>query len=608
MGETTCLMQPFSYASGLSNEEGKNPIHALGQSISFGKYVSESLAWEKWSTFSHNRYVEEAERYSRPGSVAQKKAFFEAHYKQMAARKKAAEEAALLEKLKTVSSGGPEKEANQESEITLEIPQIEAVKEVEVGNGDSVAVVDNSGEHGNSSVEANKSENDVVPENSEEVKTSMLIGVVGEDREVEESEPSGSTQEEKPLLKDFLSKQDKSLSTSERKPKPSFAKSSSHGRASRMPIPTSPARVTPSIRSTEVNSNYATPVGKKSANALIGNSKATKLPFSSSAKFMSPTISTQKKNVTPISKVPAMYSTDKKGTIAKSSQKSINFTPARELTRLTSSFMRKFDSSRIGSYAKPSKDCSTPVKTYSKMSKECSTPARTPVTASVNVEKPQLVTPWSENERVRTPCDLSASASKTRAKWNFLPTDCSKLLSACRNKSPSPNVSTTPFRLRTEERAVKRKEASLNAFVLSKLEEKFNANEQNVQQQATLKQRAEYELKKLRPTLCFKARPLPEFYKERGSPNNDMKKVLLSNPQSPKCRRRIASNSDQNMTISQPQLWPSSIKSTSCSKQVLENRSRTPTRTPTPTSSYSFSSRRTKVTHENTSPNIQQRR
>lgn len=57
--------------------------------------MTESLAWEKWSTFSHNKYVEEAERYARPGSVAQKKAFFEAHYKKIAAQKAAA--AALLE-------------------------------------------------------------------------------------------------------------------------------------------------------------------------------------------------------------------------------------------------------------------------------------------------------------------------------------------------------------------------------------------------------------------------------------------------------------------------------------------------------------------------------
>lgn len=71
---------------------------ALGQSVSFGRFMTESLDWEKWSSFSQNRYVEEAERYSKPGSVAQKKAFFEAHYKNLAAKKKAeAEAAALLE-------------------------------------------------------------------------------------------------------------------------------------------------------------------------------------------------------------------------------------------------------------------------------------------------------------------------------------------------------------------------------------------------------------------------------------------------------------------------------------------------------------------------------
>jgi hypothetical protein len=37
--------------------------------------MSESLAWEKWSTFSHNRFLEEVEQFSKPGSVAQKKAF-----------------------------------------------------------------------------------------------------------------------------------------------------------------------------------------------------------------------------------------------------------------------------------------------------------------------------------------------------------------------------------------------------------------------------------------------------------------------------------------------------------------------------------------------------
>ena len=71
--------------------------------------MSESLAWEKWSSFSnnHNRYVEEAERFSRPGSVAQKKAFFEAHYKKLAAQRAAA----LLEQANNAAQTKEEHEA-----------------------------------------------------------------------------------------------------------------------------------------------------------------------------------------------------------------------------------------------------------------------------------------------------------------------------------------------------------------------------------------------------------------------------------------------------------------------------------------------------------------
>lgn len=66
-----------------------NRLSALGESVSFGRFLSESLDWGKWSSFNHNKYLEEAERYSRPGAVAQKKAYFEAHYKRIASLKKA---------------------------------------------------------------------------------------------------------------------------------------------------------------------------------------------------------------------------------------------------------------------------------------------------------------------------------------------------------------------------------------------------------------------------------------------------------------------------------------------------------------------------------------
>ncbi|KAM7468601.1 hypothetical protein LguiB_016163 [Lonicera macranthoides] len=61
---------------------------SLEVSISFGRFENDhSLSWEKWSSFSPNKYLEEVEKCSTPGSVAQKKAYFEAHYKKIAARK-----------------------------------------------------------------------------------------------------------------------------------------------------------------------------------------------------------------------------------------------------------------------------------------------------------------------------------------------------------------------------------------------------------------------------------------------------------------------------------------------------------------------------------------
>ncbi|KAL2903500.1 Protein WVD2-like 7 [Bienertia sinuspersici] len=78
----------------LSTSNMGDPIRALGESISFGRYMSETLAWEKWSAFSHNRYLEEAAKSSKPGSVAKMKAYFEAHYKKVGVKKQAALEQA----------------------------------------------------------------------------------------------------------------------------------------------------------------------------------------------------------------------------------------------------------------------------------------------------------------------------------------------------------------------------------------------------------------------------------------------------------------------------------------------------------------------------------
>nr|GEV74453.1 hypothetical protein [Tanacetum cinerariifolium] len=66
-----------------------DPIRALTTSISFGRFLTEPLNWERWSSFSHNRTLEDVKKYSRTGLVAEKKAFFEAHYKNFALKETA---------------------------------------------------------------------------------------------------------------------------------------------------------------------------------------------------------------------------------------------------------------------------------------------------------------------------------------------------------------------------------------------------------------------------------------------------------------------------------------------------------------------------------------
>lgn len=68
-------------------DESVKSSAGLEVSVSFGRFENDVLSWEKWSSFSPNKYLEEVGNLSTPGSVAQKKAYFEAHYKKIAARK-----------------------------------------------------------------------------------------------------------------------------------------------------------------------------------------------------------------------------------------------------------------------------------------------------------------------------------------------------------------------------------------------------------------------------------------------------------------------------------------------------------------------------------------
>ncbi|KAI3731421.1 hypothetical protein L1987_62609 [Smallanthus sonchifolius] len=98
MGEAApCLMRSVSQPLFASREFKQpllkillgDPLRALTTSVSFGRFMNESLDWEKWSSFSHNRVREDVQKYSRPGAVAEKKAFFEAYFNKFSSKKSA---------------------------------------------------------------------------------------------------------------------------------------------------------------------------------------------------------------------------------------------------------------------------------------------------------------------------------------------------------------------------------------------------------------------------------------------------------------------------------------------------------------------------------------
>lgn len=122
------------------------PNRVLTESVSFGRFANETLAWERWSAFTQNRYLEEVERFTKPGSVAEKKAFFEAHFKNRASGK--ATQTKKIEEVKTDDEILCEipKDILVDSEVTLVVSNGEVDETTgEVENLKSVVVLEDNG-------------------------------------------------------------------------------------------------------------------------------------------------------------------------------------------------------------------------------------------------------------------------------------------------------------------------------------------------------------------------------------------------------------------------------------------------------------------------------
>ncbi|CAN6550864.1 unnamed protein product [Malus baccata var. baccata] len=454
MGESTCLMSSLSDPSECSPEvkEG-DPLHCLGESISFGRYMSEPLAWEKWSAFSHNRYLEEVEKFSKPGSVALKKAYFEAHYK-----KKAAEKAAAL--LEVTNADACNVTA---SSVTVYGNCESSSMDIEPANGGSQMVVDKEQENvapysevevysadvnsHNQNVEENQLDitkvdgSEAVIEESVNLENPIHVEISNQFKNGKDQNEIVATLEEKmpnTILQE-ASGEENPASMSKKRLMNSSPRLSTKGRAPK--VPPSPAKQ--AIRVQTINGKNATQMGKKVSSDLV----------------------------------------DKRSLTAKSLHMSMHVTShvgENETSKRTSPVVEKSRNSRSN---------------MTKLSISINDPAshrRTAIRSSVD--------PWSKDRRAKILLNKSVAGPIGDGKWISSSKDQS---STANGSKPRPPIVSCPFRLKSEERAEKRKE------FYQRLEEKKIAKEAEhklLQLRSNKREKAVGDVNKLHQSTALKAK------------------------------------------------------------------------------------------------------
>ncbi|PPD86505.1 hypothetical protein GOBAR_DD16563 [Gossypium barbadense] len=535
-----------------------NPIRALTESISFGRFMSEPLAWEKWSTFSHNRYLEEVEKFSKPGSVAQKKAFFEAHYKRRAAMRAAA----LLEQANVVTN-----DASQMG--TINAASVDPLSNTDLANSDASLSADQPEKNVSDAEIINTAGVDagnlsVVRENIDITDAEQGLAVMEEDvnmgkcDQVENSEAfengdilSKIMATPKILPKDCADPKN-STSSSKKKRTNSSSKSSVPSRTSKLPLHPSKRMASAQAKS---DANVAKSAGnsndkkKTIPNSLhmsinvassAGKTNKTSLRIlrDSSTPTQTPTRALKKsadqENLAPSSEKRRSNSTSKlsnHGIVPKQTTSRIgnNHAHINKKPALDPNEQRRIAQKSLHMSMNFTPHAGETNKTSPKISRESSTLLEAPTRASVYGGLKHASKVVQARDR-RTTSVLYKSVSATGdGRWPSL-SSCSKSSNAS-GTSTRCTINSAPFSFRSEERAAKRKEASLtitfpraliaivsNCTKLSvsllapcqffkKLEDKMISKEaEKSQMLKKSKEKAKNELNKLRQSTDVKAR------------------------------------------------------------------------------------------------------
>ncbi|CAA6668265.1 unnamed protein product [Spirodela intermedia] len=459
----------------------------LEGSISFGRYVSESLDWGKWSSFRQNRYIEEAEKSSKPGSVAQMKAHFEARFKRIAAMKAAAQ---AEQASSTLAPGDREEEEAASMDPASVNPQPAQFQ-----------------------IEAAAGAMDPEPEAafSPREQSSPATGRREEGCRMGKDEDQTAIREPSPKTLppdgEIRTKGDGILVVAQsRAMNGDEENQGDSGVSDSAPRRSSQAMKPPLQESSAANREVPASGSKGKKQSRFISSKWPPLfgQALTASKENPSNQSGKRPSKDPVSKYPR---------IAKE-------TPPPSAARTAPADEKNGESNP--NLISPGRSDS-PINLLK-------TPTRSPTSR---------IAPQSEARRTGTPSQ--PSSKKVNVVSQSVSTSCWKSSSSVWRRPAQ--VVCSPFRFRSDERAEKRREASpvtasqlLHIKFFFTLEEKLDA--EKLESQSKAKEIAENELKKLRQGLGFKARPMPGFYRGTEPPKNEIKKVPATRPQSPKLGRR----------------------------------------------------------------------